>query len=106
MRKHLETTNLIAALRTALAGELAKSEPDQLVVNDALRGLFRWEYMPGLEAKLEAMYKATQPDRVAIEALTSEIRDLHSGHISDHVRDALLASVAEPVAEPTAEPQA
>jgi hypothetical protein len=96
-----ETTRLVSEVRATLAAELAKSEPAERVVNDALRGLVRFEVIPAMEADLAAEHQKPLPDRAAIEALRQEILGLHSRNLPDHVRDSLLASVAEPVSEPT-----
>jgi hypothetical protein len=95
-RKLNETTNLVAALRTALV-----EAQDEQGVNQALSGLVRMEVIPAMERDLAAEHAKPNPDRAAIAALVDQISRLHRGELLDHVREQLLTSVVEPVVEPT-----
>jgi hypothetical protein len=91
-RHIVETRRNIEAIRATLAAELAKQEPAERVVNDALRSLIRLEVIPRLERVLTAEHAKAEPDKATIAAMTAEIQALHGGYLPDYIRDSLLAS--------------
>jgi hypothetical protein len=95
----------MAALKAIVAEERAKETPDQSVINQAVFNLIRQDVMPAMEEQLRAEAEKQQPDKAVVNALTQQLRDLHSnlaGFAKVLPADVVAQLLAvEPVAEPT-----